>query len=69
MIIRLPEGDLTLNGMSTQQWQVGRTYDLSPSIASVLIVEGYALLEMRAEQDRRHIRRFDKPDRRVSPYR
>jgi hypothetical protein len=67
-IIKSPEGDL--NGMSAVQWQVGRTYDLSPSIASVLIVEGYARLEMRSEENRRHIPRFSKPDRRSSvPYR
>lgn len=65
--IKSPEGDL--NGMSAEQWQVGRTYDLYPSVASVLIVEGYARLEMRAEVNRRSVPRFDKRDRRGSSYR
>ena len=63
-IIKSPEGDL--NGMSAEQWQIGRTYDISPSVASVLIVEGYAVLEMRAEGNRRSVPRFDRPDRRRS---
>jgi hypothetical protein len=46
-IIESPEGDI--NGMNAEQWQVGQIYDLSPGVASVLIVEGYAVLEMRAE--------------------
>jgi hypothetical protein len=45
-------------------WRVGETYDVSPEIATLLIAEGWARLEMRAGVDRRHERRWSPPDRR-----
>ena len=43
-------------------WRVGETYDVSAEIATLLIAEGWARLEMRTGLDRRQQKR--PPDRR-----
>ena len=45
-------------------WRVGETYDVSPELASLLIVEGCARLEMRSGLDRRRMWRPRQPERR-----
>jgi hypothetical protein len=57
----------TINEFEFKGWRVGETYDVSPSIASFLIVHGCARLEMRTGLDRRHERRWGQPDRRREP--
>jgi hypothetical protein len=45
-------------------WRVGETYDVSPEVATLLIAEGWARLEMRSGLDRRHEKRWTPTDRR-----
>lgn len=54
----------TINLIEFKGWRVGETYDLSPELASLLIVEGCARLEMRAGIDRRRWWRPLRPERR-----
>ena len=54
----------TIQGMHFTAWRVGETYDVSTEIASLLIVEGCARLEMRSRSDRRRERRREETDRR-----
>ena len=54
----------TINELEFKGWRVGETYDVSPSIATFLIVHGCARLEMRSGLDRRHERRWAQPERR-----
>jgi hypothetical protein len=58
----------TIQGMHFTAWRVGETYDVSSEIASLLIVEGCARLEMRSSPDRRRERRRDDSDRRQSSH-
>ncbi len=52
------------NEMLFTGWRVGETYDVSFEVASLLMVEGCARLEMRAGSDRRRETRWSAPDRR-----
>jgi hypothetical protein len=61
-IIKRPHG--LVNEMLFTGWRVGETYDVSFEVASLLIVEGCAQLEMRAGPDRRRERRSKNPERR-----
>jgi hypothetical protein len=61
-IIKRPEH--TTNEMLFNSWRVGETYDVSLEVASLLIVEGWARLEMRAGMDRRRSKRLGDPERR-----
>lgn len=61
-IIKRPEQ--TTNEMLFTSWRVGETYDVSLELASLLIVEGYARLEMRVGTDRRRSKRWGDPERR-----
>jgi len=54
----------TINEFEFTGWRVGETYDVSPEIATLLIVEGCARLEMRSGLDRRRMRRSLRPERR-----
>jgi hypothetical protein len=55
-----------LNGIHLNQWRVGQTYDLPSSLASFLILQGVARMEMRFEHsDRRRAARPDASDRRA----
>jgi hypothetical protein len=62
----LKQPTLPINGMAFKQWRVGQTYDVSPDVASWLIVEGYARLEMRAGIDRRMAPRDPRRERRLN---
>ena len=64
-IIKCPE--YALNDMLFTRWRVGETYDVSFEIASLLIVEGCARLEMRDGSDRRREKRWGERDRRHPP--
>ena len=61
-IVKRPRG--TIQGMHFTAWRVGETYDVSSEIASLLIVEGCARLEMRSHADRRREKRWEETDRR-----
>jgi hypothetical protein len=54
----------TIKEMEFKGWRVGETYDVSPELASLLIVEGCARLEMRSGLDRRRMWRPFKVERR-----
>ena len=54
----------TIQAMHFTAWRVGETYDVSIEIASLLIVEGCARLEMRSHPDRRRERRREDAERR-----
>jgi hypothetical protein len=54
----------TINGLQFRAWRVGETYDVSADIATLLIIEGYAQLEMRGGADRRRAKRWGEADRR-----
>ena len=60
-IIKRPTG--TLEGMALNRYIPGETYDLSPSVADYLVLQGFARAEMRAGM-RRSLKK--KPDRRRS---
>jgi hypothetical protein len=60
-IINKPAG--AIGGMWLQRLQVGQTYNLSPEIATALIMQGYALKENRWGE-RRQTPRPDSPGRR-----
>ena len=61
-IIKRPH--CTINEMHFKAWRVGETYDVSVAIATLLIVEGCAQLEMRTGSDRRREKRWGDADRR-----
>jgi hypothetical protein len=44
-IIRRPQG--VVNGMSLKYYRPGAVYDLPPTLAEYLVMEEYAILEMR----------------------
>jgi hypothetical protein len=52
------------NEMLFTGWRVGETYDVSIEMASLLIVDGCAQLEMRTGADRRRETRRGDPERR-----
>jgi hypothetical protein len=56
LIVR-PPGDC-VNEIRLDHLRVGEVYDLSPQVASPLIVESCAKLEMRIRQRRRYTRPF-----------
>ena len=61
-IIALPHRHIS--GMQFKAWRIGETYDVSPHIATLLIVEGWARLEMRTGLDRRIEKRLAHIERR-----
>jgi len=61
-IIKRPED--RIHDTRFTAWRIGETYDVSFELASLLIVEGCAQLEMRGGIDRRRARRGGNPDRR-----
>ena len=64
-IIKRP--DDRLHDTRFTAWRIGETYDVSFELASLLIVEGCAHLEMRGGIDRRRARRWGNPERRHHP--
>lgn len=61
-MVRQPSG--TVDHVSLHYYRPGRTYDLDPSLAEYLMLNGFAFLEMR-RADRS--RRFRPTDRRRKP--
>jgi hypothetical protein len=61
-ITKRPHG--AIPGMHFTAWRVGETYDVSSEVASLLMVEGCARLEMRSVADRRREKRDEDTDRR-----
>jgi hypothetical protein len=57
-----------INGVSLRRLKPGQTYDLDSSIAGYLVVQGFAVIEMRRGQRSRRVRPNDrrKPDRQGS---
>ena len=47
-MLRQPGG--CVNGVSLEYYHPGRTYDMPAALAEYLVLEGYALLEMRRDQ-------------------
>jgi hypothetical protein len=61
-ITRQPNG--VVNGVSLRHYKPGRTYELDPLLADYLVLEGFAMIEMRRSQ-RSH--RYRPNDRRRRP--
>lgn len=53
-VIRQPFG--FANGVSLRQFKPGQTYDVDPSVADYLVVEGFAVIEMRRGQRSKRLR-------------
>jgi hypothetical protein len=49
-VVRQPQG--TVQGVTLQSYHAGYVYDIAPALAEFLIAEGYAILEMRREEQR-----------------
>jgi hypothetical protein len=47
-VMRQPSG--SVDGISLGYFRVGRTYELDPLLAQYLVLEGYAVIEMRRLQ-------------------
>ena len=61
-ILKRPEG--ILDGMSLKRYVPGEVYDVSASVADYLVLQGYAVAEMRGGSRKQvHLKR--KPDRRT----
>ena len=54
LVLRQPLG--TIDGISLRRYHAGQTYDLDPSIADYLVVQGFAIVEMRRRQRSRRAR-------------
>lgn len=65
-IIKRPH--CALNEIGFTGWRVGETYEVPLEIASLLIVEGCARLEVRTGLDRRRVKRWGGNDRRHVRY-
>ena len=65
-IIKRPH--CTINEIDFTGWRVGETYEVPLEIASFLIVEGCARLELRTGDDRRRVKRVGGNDRRHLRY-
>jgi hypothetical protein len=50
-IIRQPHG--TVSGVSLSSYRSGEVYDIPPTLAEYLVMEEFALIEMR-DRDRQH---------------
>jgi hypothetical protein len=57
-VIKLPERD-TLEGYDVSHFALGATYDVTPTFAALLVVMGYAYVELR-QFDREPGRPFDR---------
>jgi hypothetical protein len=60
-ITRQPMG--TVQGMSLNYYRAGEVYDLAPSLAEYLVMEKYAIVEMR-DRERHPIPNFGEERRR-----
>jgi hypothetical protein len=43
----------TVFGVSLSTYRVGQNYDVAPTLAQYLVLEGYAVFEMRNDPDRK----------------
>jgi len=50
-IIKQPSG--FLNGVSLRSYRVGHTYDMPSTLATFLVIEGFAEVEMRRDDGQR----------------
>ena len=57
-VIRQPTG--ILDGLSLSQYRVGQTYELNPALAEFLVVQGFAVFEMRRAERSHRIRWNDR---------
>jgi len=57
-VVRQPGG--TVNGISLDRYKVGQTYEMDPLLADYLVVNGFAMVEMRRGQRSRRPRLHDR---------
>jgi hypothetical protein len=57
-VIRQPLG--TIDGVPLGRYRPGQTYDLAPSLADYLVLQGCALIEMRRESRSKRLRQTDR---------
>jgi hypothetical protein len=57
-VIRQPTG--SVNGIPLDKYRPGRTYDVDPSLADYLVLEGFAISEMRRADRSRRVRPSDR---------
>jgi hypothetical protein len=57
-IIHQPNG--IVNGVSLKEFKPGRVYEVRPSLEEYLVVNGFAMFEMRLRQRSRRPRRTDR---------
>ena len=50
-VVRQAHG--TVQGVTLQSYHAGHVYDIAPALAEFLIAEGYAILEMRRDEQNR----------------
>jgi hypothetical protein len=53
-VVRQPVG--TVNGVALRNYKLGRTYEPEPSLADYLVLNGYAIIEMRKSARSRRMR-------------
>jgi hypothetical protein len=53
-VIRQPFG--FVNGISLRRYHPGQIYEMNPALAEYLVLEGFALFEMRREQRSSRVR-------------
>jgi hypothetical protein len=57
-VIRQPFG--TVNGIALHQYRLGQLYELPPSMAEYLVLQGFAVIEMRRGQRSKRLRETDR---------
>jgi hypothetical protein len=62
-VVRQPVG--TVNGVSLAHFRPGRTYDLDPPLADYLVLQGFAIAEMRRADRSRRPRPTDRRRKRI----
>jgi hypothetical protein len=63
-VIRQPLGNV--DGVPLTRYRPGQTYDLAPSLADYLVLQGCALIEMRREDRSKRVRPNERRMKRVS---
>jgi len=62
-IVRQPTG--TVNGIALYQYRLGRCYEINPAIGDYLVLNGFAIIEMRRQDRSRRLRETDRRRKRV----
>jgi len=57
-VVRQPTG--TLDGTKLDLYRVGHAYDVPVILATYLVVEGYALVELRGDQEPHEVPAWDR---------